>query len=67
MLGAWDSWDAPAARAAGESGRVLMSSLATLITVTVAVLPWLLVGLPLFLWLRKRYRLRKARRAQAAR
>ncbi|NHZ79427.1 DUF4349 domain-containing protein [Massilia sp. CCM 8695] len=66
-LGAERSWAAPVAQAAGASGRVLMSSLATLITATVAVLPWLLVGLPLFLWLRKRYRLRKARRAQAAR
>ncbi|WP_157778402.1 DUF4349 domain-containing protein [Massilia violaceinigra] len=65
-LAAAGSWAAPVVEAAGESGRVLMSSLATLITVTVAVLPWLLVGLPLFLWLRKLYRKRQVRRAQAA-
>ncbi|HEX8610232.1 MAG TPA: DUF4349 domain-containing protein [Telluria sp.] len=65
-LHAEQSWAAPVADAAKESGHVLMSSLGVLITVIVAVLPWLSVFIPLFLWLRKLYRARKARRAQAA-
>lgn len=65
-LHAEDSWAAPVALAAGESGYILMSSLGVLITVAIAALPWLLVAIPLFLWLRKRYRARKARSAQAA-
>lgn len=64
-LHAEESWAAPVAQAGKESGHVLMASLGTLITVTVALLPWLLVLIPLFLWLRKLYRARKARRAQA--
>ncbi|NHZ35325.1 DUF4349 domain-containing protein [Massilia rubra] len=65
-LHAEQSWVAPVAQAIKESGHVLTSSLGVLITVVVAVLPWLLVLIPLFLWLRKLYRARKARRAQAA-
>ncbi|WP_166882556.1 DUF4349 domain-containing protein [Massilia mucilaginosa] len=65
-LHAEENWAAPVAQATKESGHVLMSSLGVLITVAVAVLPWLLVAIPLFLWLRKLYRARKARRAQPA-
>ncbi|WP_164558065.1 DUF4349 domain-containing protein [Massilia atriviolacea] len=65
-LQARESWAAPVALAARDSGYILMSSVGMLIVATVAVLPWLLVAVPLFLWLRKRYRARKARRAQAA-
>lgn len=65
-LHADESWAAPVAQASKESGYVLMASVGVLITVVVAMLPWLLVAIPLFLWLRKLYRARKARRAQAA-
>lgn len=65
-LHAEESWLAPVAEAATTSGHVLMSSLGVMITVVVALLPWLLIVIPLFLWLRKLYRARKARRAQAA-
>jgi hypothetical protein len=65
-LQAKGSWAAPVAQAAGDSGHVLMSSVGMLIIAAVAVLPWLLILIPLFLWLRKLHRARKARRAQAA-
>lgn len=65
-LHAEQSWAAPVAQASKEAGHVLMSSVGVLITVTVALLPWLLILIPLFLWLRKLYRERKARRAQQA-
>jgi len=47
-----------------ESGSVLAESIAQLITVVVAVIPWLIVILPLLWLLRKRWRkYRKSRRA----
>jgi len=47
-----------------ESGSVLAESIASLITVVVAVIPWLIVILPLLWLLRKRWRkYRKGRRA----
>ena len=44
---------APVARAVKEAGHVMMESLATVITFVMTALPWLLIGIPLLLLIRK--------------
>lgn len=52
---------APVSEAIGESGQMLMRSAGNLILFLVSVLPWLVVLVPLFLWIRKLLRARRAR------
>mgnify|MGYP001580692883 CR=1 FL=1 len=52
----------PVARAWREAGEVLAASMATLITVGAAALPWAVAGLPLLWGLRVLWRRRRARR-----
>jgi hypothetical protein len=59
------NWAAPVANAAGDTGAVLMKSVGVLITVVVALLPWMIV-LSLLLWpVRRAWRRRKAAKALA--
>ncbi|HZF85769.1 MAG TPA: DUF4349 domain-containing protein, partial [Burkholderiaceae bacterium] len=55
----------PIARAWREAGDVLAGSMATLITVGAAALPWAVAGLPLLWGLRVLWRRRRARRIGA--
>lgn len=52
---------APVARAWNEAGEVIMSSAGGLITFVAAVLPWLVILVPLFWFIRKLWRGRKKR------
>jgi hypothetical protein len=45
---------APVARALKDAGRVMMESLASVITFVMSAIPWLLIGIPV-LWLIRRY------------
>lgn len=47
---------APVARALDEAGRIMMGSIASMITFFVTVLPWLLFGIPMLLLARKAWR-----------
>ncbi|MES2149283.1 MAG: DUF4349 domain-containing protein [Pseudomonadota bacterium] len=58
-----DSWFAPLADAASQSGRVLVSSLAMLLTLTVAALPWLVALTACVMLIRRTLRRRKASQA----
>lgn len=61
------NWAAPVAMAAKDAGGVLMSSLAFLLTASVALLPWALVSGVLFAVLRRYWRRRRARQADPGR
>lgn len=53
---------APVVRAWDESGQVLMSSVAAIISFLATIIPWLVIVLPLFLGLRRLWRRLRARR-----
>lgn len=59
------NWAAPVVDAAGDTGEVLMKSVGVLITVVVALVPWMIL-LSLLLWpVRRAWRRRKAAKALA--
>jgi hypothetical protein len=55
-------WNAPLVRAADDAGEVLVSSLAFLLTASVALLPWLVVLGAVLVWVRWMWRRRRGRK-----
>ena len=52
---------APVARALKDAGHVMMESFGSVITFVMSMIPWLLIGIPLFLLIRKFWQPLKAK------